>query len=358
MTDEMKKYGCSILVALILCMGLPIIWLEFYRMHHCLFPPSGPNVEVIVSACEWPIMTDLSPDGRYISYWTATTNGSQSWLLDTVTGERRKNTSCGISWLTNAVRLGAWTPSDGYSWEFKVCDINDGSEVSAQWVEGMAGTVTQQGDGTRIYDPKVVQWFQNAEQVYFIAWHRWAVALGPDFKSHPENNYVMAIPRRGSYWIEDDILKLLNDNQIAYTVISYPNSGYAGVSHNGQFATPLFRDGFYTVDGTRIGPLYGNLTNGYKECCTAYGWAYDDSGIYVQGDTVGSGGMFPYPAKAQPILKLNLPDEYLSPAALQTQEVRQNQARRALLIRISTMVLLPAGIWFFWWRKRKYALKH
>jgi hypothetical protein len=47
-----------------------------------------------------------------------------------------------------------------------------------------------------------------------------------------------------------------------------------------------------------------------------YGWAYDDSGIYAQGYQSGTGWVFPpEPEIAQPILKLNLPLEYLSQAA-------------------------------------------
>lgn len=66
--------------------------------------------------------------------------------------------------------------------------------------------------------------------------------------------------------------------------------------------------------------------------------------------------MFPFPPKAQPILKLNLPPEYLTPAAHQAQEARQNRARMAMIIRVSVLVsVLVAGLWFFWWRKRKNA---
>ena len=341
----MTKYGRIILVALILGIGLPIVWLEAYTWQHCVFPPSGSNVEVVVSACKNPTIKMISPDGRYLPYSVVTANGHESWVLDTVTGEQQLDTSCGNWWLNNTLKLGGITQTLNYSGGFTVCDINDGTKVSIEWSEGIS----------EITDP-VVKRFQNAQQVYYISINRWAVALGPDFKTHPEQAYVLA--ERYGYDPTNSVLKFLKDNQISYHEVSYPNEGSKLVSHNGRFVTKLFgEDGFYTLDGTKIGPLYDNFIREYPGCCTTYGWAHDDSGIYAQA-YIQSGGMFPNPTPRQPILKLNLPPEYLSPTALQTQEARQKQARIALIIQVSILILLlMAGVWFFWWRNRKNAPK-
>ena len=341
MNNKMTKYGRNILIALILGISLPIVWLEAYIWQHCVFPPSGPNVEVVVSACDNPTLKMMSPDGRYVPYSVVTANGYESWVLDTVTGERQLDTSCGNWWLNNTIKLGGITQTANSPGGFTVCDISDGTKISAEWSEGIPETTDQ-----------VIERFQDAEQVYYISITRWAVALGPDYKTHSEQAYVLT--ESYGYDPSNSVLNFLNGNQISYHEISYPNEGPKRVSHNGRFVTKLFGDdGFYTVDGTKIGPLYDNFIREYPGCCTTYGWAHDDSGIYAQAH-IQSGGMFPNPTPRQPILKLNLPPEYLSPAARQAQQSRQNQARIALIIRVLVLVLLlMAALWFFWWRKRK-----
>src|SRR5690242_9608505 len=106
MDSKMLRYSCIILLALILCIGLPIAGLEVYIWQYCLFPPSGPNVEVVVSACKSPRLLSISPDGRYISYGTV--SGDQRWLLDTLTNEFHADASCGDWWLDNTIRLGGY----------------------------------------------------------------------------------------------------------------------------------------------------------------------------------------------------------------------------------------------------------
>ncbi len=339
MSNKLTRYGCIIIVVLILCISLPIVWLEAYIWQHCVFPPSGPNVEVVVSACENPTIKMMSPDGRYLPYSVVTANGYEPWVQDMVTGKKQLDTSCGDWWLTNTVKLGGYTQTSNYPGGFTVCDISDGTKLSVDWSEGTAEVTDQ-----------VVERFRDAEQVYYISFKRWAVALGPDFKTHPEQAYVLA----EGYDPTRSVLNFLKDNQISYQEINYPNEGKKRVSHDGRFVTKLFgEDGFYTVDGTKIGPLYDNFIREYPGCCTTYGWAHDDSGIYAQA-YIQSGGMFPNPTPRQPILKLNLPPEYLFPTALQNQEARQRQARIALIIQVSILILLLiVGLWFFWWRNKK-----
>lgn len=358
-TDRRRGLGCvaPILIVIVLCLGLPVGLLEVYLWQHCLFAPSGSNVEVVVSACENPRLWGMSPDGRYISYGASTfLSGYRSWLLDTVTGERRLDTCYGDWWLDNTIRLGGGyaTQTANYG-GFWICDINDRSKVPAQRVDDIPGAITRSADGAETYSPEVVEWFRNADQVYYVSFHRWAVALGPDFKSHPERAYVLASERE--YF--NPAPKLLEENQIPYHKIGYPNDGSALVSHNERFERPFWggdRD-FHMVDGARIGPVY-DFNFGYDDCCRIYGWAYDDSGVYGQGSTVPEGGMFPYPSKAQPIIKLNLPLEYLSPVARQTMESHQNQKKVESAVKIggvsSLIVISLTLIWLY--RKKKITL--
>jgi hypothetical protein len=295
----------------------------------------------------------MSPDGRFFPYAATIGGDYEPFLLDTLTGEQLLGKGCGDWWLTNTVQLGGSTPPDGYSWEFVVCDISGGGMVSAQWAQGIEEATSQLQDGTRVFNPEVVEWFSNAEQVYYIKWMNWAVALGSDFLKHPENNYVLAIPRSGRYWDTRSILKFLDDNQIAYTEIDRARSGSAGPSHDGHFIARF--DGFFTAEGRNIGPMYDSIAY-IAGSPVAYGWAYDDSGVYVQFFEGGSLWIFPrLPPKQQPILKINLSPEYLSPAARQAVEARQAQERAAQLQRTIfwiAVVLALAGLAVLWWRRK------
>jgi hypothetical protein len=231
------------------------------------------------------------------------------------------------------------TSTANYPGGFTVCDISDGTKISVEWSEGIAEATDE-----------VIERFRNADQVYYISITRWAVALGPDFKTHPEQAYVLA--EKYGYDPADSVLSFLKDHQISYQELIYPNEGPQFVSHNKRFVTRLFgEDGFYTLDGTKIGPLYDNFIGEYPGCCSTYGWAYDDSGIYAQAH-IQSGGMFPYPTPRQPIIKIYLPTEYLTPAARQAQQSHQNWALIGIIIRM-LIIMLIAGLCFVWWQKKK-----
>jgi hypothetical protein len=239
--------------------------------------------------------------------------------------------------------------------EFGVWDVTDNSVISVQWVQGTEGTTTRLEDGTQIFSPEVVEWFRSAESVYYVRWESWAVALGPDFKTHPENNYILASRRSGQYWDPESILTFLNDNHIAYIEVDKEFfSGSAGPSHDGRFIARF--DGFFTSDGQEIGPLYDSIAY-LVGSPVAYGWAYDDSGVYVQYLEGGTLWIFPQlPRKKQPILKINLPIEYLSPEARASEETRWEQEQRESLQRVAFWIILTivtAGLVAFW-RLRKH----
>ena len=349
MNIKIKSLGLVISIALILCIALPILWLYAYIWQHCLWPPSGPNVEVIVSACEAPRLYSISPDGKYLLY-TANRHGKyQSLLQDTTVGEERPAFAMGRFWLSDTLFVNGFVP------QIMVADVSDESLIPLQWVQNIPEATFRNENDTLAFSPEVRNWFRSAEKVYFISWYRWVIALGPDFKNHPEGNYILATPNTARAGDEETIMKFLKDNQIAYTEVGYPNNGSDLISHNGRFVMPSRgTGGFYTVEGTKIGPFYDFIRD--RKCCLAYGWAYDDSGIYVQGSTEGSSSTVPSPGQVQPILKLNLPPEYLSPEALQIQRAHQTQALMGMILRVSALVLpLMAGLWFFWRRKRKNA---
>jgi len=346
---KLSKPGCIILVVLIFCVSLPIVWLEAYTEQYCWFPPRDPTIQVIVSACDHPTLGMMSPDGRYLPYTILTARGYEAWVLDTVTGQRQGDTSCGEWWLSKTLKLGGYTQAVDTPGKFTVCDIIDGTKIAAQWVEAIPGTTTQSADGTETFSAEVVEWFRNAEQVYYISFRQWAVALGPDFKVHPERVYVLA----SEDYYPNSILKFLKDNQITYTEIDFPNQ--RPQSHGGRFiASFVWREGFnfFTVADEH---LISKAELPDLALDTLYaGWAYDDSGIYILSRAGGSLIIPPLLEKKQPILKIYLPPEYLTQTARQELAAYQKQARTVLVVRISGLIfLVVAGLAFFWWGKKE-----
>ena len=346
--NKTPKLGCIILVLLILCISLPIVWLEAYTEQYCWFPPRDPNIQVIVSACDHPTLGMMSPDGRYLPYTIVTAHGYEAWVLDTVTGQLQRDTSCGEWWLSKTLKLGGYTQAVDTPGKFTVCNIIDGTELAAQWVEAMPGTTTQSVDGTETFSAEVVGWFRNAEQVYYISFRQWAVALGPDFKDHPERAYILA----SEDYYPNSILKFLKDKQISYTEINFPSQSQR--SHDGRFiASFVWREGFsfLTVADEH---LISKAEMADLALDTMFaGWAYDDSGIYILSRAGESLIIPPILEKKQPVLKIYLPPEYLTSTAQQELADYQKQARTVLVVRFSELIfLVVAGVLLFWWRRK------
>ena len=175
MNNKATSYGCTILVVLILCVSLPVVWLEVYRWQHCLFPPSGPNVEVVVSACDAPRIYSISPDGKYILYLANHHGKYQALFMDTTTGNEQPAFAIGQFWLSDILFVDGIVPP-----QIWIADISDESLIPLQWVQNIEGATSRLGDSTLVFSPEVVNWFRNAEKVYFVSWHHWAIALGSE----------------------------------------------------------------------------------------------------------------------------------------------------------------------------------
>ncbi len=349
--SRVPYWGCGCIVAavamLALCISLPIVWNDYYQLEYCWFPPSGPNVEVVVSACDNPSLRSLSPDGKHMIY---VTDQSESWLRNFSTGEVRPAliTAAPI-WLDNQFVLGTSA----------VWDVRDDSLTQLQWVESMEGTTSRLEDGTLVFSSEVVEWFQRAEHVYYVPeFPIRAIALSSDFKNHPESNYLLKTPSTSRAGDDQAILTFLEENDIPYIEIGKMLSGSAWASHDGRLIARF--DGFFTAEGEKIGPMY-DFTNYMEGSPVAYGWAHDDSGVYVQYDR--GWDMWTIP-KAQPILKINLPPEYMSPAAraaaeaYQLQLAQQKQARQRQGVMTwgslaGAVVVLLGGGWLVWRRRKK-----
>jgi hypothetical protein len=268
--------------------------------------PEDPNVEVVISACLRPHLYSISPDGTYLVYGVEKDERG-ALLRNLVTGEEQELLHVGYYWLSDRWLLQE-TDIQGVR-QFWIFDVIDRTQTPLQWVNGMPGMVSRLNDGTLAFSSEVLAGFQKAETVYFVPESlKIAVAVAPDFKTYPENNYVLATPRSYQTTDPEAIVAFLTENAIPYVEIKnkyyyYPPDPLP--SHNGRFI----------ATGTLITTSDDEVVVRAKEFDgVIYGWAYDDSGIYYQLPTV-RGGPILMPlfsiGKAEPILKLKVPEAYL-----------------------------------------------
>lgn len=332
---RMLLFGCAgIGVVVLIGCGLLYRWL----FPPCGQPPDDPNVEVIVSDCTRPFLISTSPDGKYLMY----TDDRGYWLRNLITGEEQKMSVAADFWLTDSLVL--QTTGGGDNRQFLVYDLTDGTKTPLQWIYG------------RHNFAGVLPAFQRAEIVYYAPDERdnFAVALAPNFKNIPRSNYVLSLPPtfQGGLGEEESILNFLQDNHISYVEFrsEYFYRSPPLPSHDGR----LLAKGswIYDLAGSRIVlPADGNSS--------ITGWAHDDSGVYLQHPMTGGpvSVMTPFLLwpKDQPILKLKVPFQYLSPEAQAADEARQAeqkaaQQRQAIITwgsAAGALAMLGGG-WFFW----------
>ncbi len=185
-----------------------------------------------------------------------------------------------------------------------------------------------------------------------------AAALAPNFKNLPAGNYVLTLPPtfQGGLGEEESIVNFLRDNHIAYVEFrsEYFYDGPPLPSHNGQLL----------AKASRITDQAGNIiVQPMDSLSPITGWAHDDSGVYLQHPMTGGpvSVMTPFLLwpKDQPILKLKVPFQYLSPEARAAMEARQAeqkaaQQRQAIITwgSVAGALAMLGGGWFFW-RRRK-----
>jgi hypothetical protein len=271
-----------------------------------------------------------------------------------VTGEERFPYTTGGAWLEDGLLLPRGFPDEGAGIE--IWDVRDNTRTRLQWVQGIEGTMSRREDGTPVFSSQVVEWFRNAAKVYCV--QDMAVALGPEFKTYPEHNYVLAVPPT-SYGMDRIAIELfLKDNQIACTKIAPFEDHH--VSRNGRFVVKVsdrYQVSFFTIEDTSIVnvdfPRTGDMGR--------FTWAYDNSGFYSQMREGGAIFVLPLiPNPISPIMKAWLPKEYLSPEARQAREsweareqIAKTQSAIVFWFGVAVLVLLPLGIlgWRGWVRR-------
>lgn len=348
-----------VVLPLVGCFG----WMYIGSIRNCWFPPSSANIQLVVSACEAPMLTSVSPDGRYVAYYLrARSNLSASpyQIIDLRTSqvhyEPRAEEGEGFGyWLDSNLRLVIRRTPEAdrlAGAEYSIFNVRDDTQTPIKWVFGMENTLIRKSNGgvefnprglayrdaeMRLqFQPKVVTWFRNASQVYYIDQNEGiVVALASDWKTNPDNSYVLDWPRSRSGGKIDDnkaFRRFLDENHIPYQVIKVYNDPLTSSgSHDGRlffldttyYDCPSLLSVFSQICLRLVEPRTQPAKYPYTDSAVlsefryapllwlagppfTWGWAYDDSGVIFQlrRDAAFSGD-----GPTQPILKLNIPKE-------------------------------------------------
>lgn len=201
-----------IVLPLMGCFG----WLVIGGNRNCWFPPNASNIEVLVLSCEEPMLGRVSPDGRYVAYRLYARSDrttSPHRIIDLKTMQvHYEGPGEGLGyWLDSNLRLlDRHTPeADRLAGaEYSVFDVRDDTQTPIQWLFGMGNTLIRKSNGGVEFNPrglayrdaekrlqfqqKVVDWFREASQVYYIDQNDGiVVALSSDWKTNPDNSYVL-----------------------------------------------------------------------------------------------------------------------------------------------------------------------
>jgi hypothetical protein len=337
-TSKRKTIGLYCLTFVVVFVVLPlggcVGWFVIGYHRTCWFPPLGPNVQLLVSACERPDFISISTDGRYLlySHIPPGTTQHERRILDFQTNQSQLDPGCGDLWLDGTKRFADTQNVNGLIVSAEICDLQDLSRTPVRWVPRIHDTMTKDEKGVWVFNPQgtmyrnekkewvfsdeVITWFREAAQVYYIPERYWAIAVAQDYKAHADQNVLLSIPNSSDSLT---VLKFLKDNHISYQPIYAINA--PRVSHNRRHIVTGSSDcpGRVCVQIVeRADPnqsdsdMSGRVLAKYeywKGWWTAQGpsyvgWVYDDSGVVFQ---LINHEPFAAAGPIQPILRLNIP---------------------------------------------------
>lgn len=277
-------------------------------------------VDVIVPACKHRGSL-LSPSGRLLHFRTKELWKSSSYLLDLQTMENIDVTDQPFStFLTDDL----WFAESAYAGTLDtIFDRRTGKEYPIQkfryWRE----------DSYANGEPNLellVAALRQAEQIYFTQTSNdTVVVLMPNFLAKPDQNFIFSRSDIRGGEFNTRVEQFLQENNIVYETIPeripYPNER---ISPDGRFIARL--DGIYLV-GTGQKIVEGYVVRGFYHPYSGkyfgvMGWTYDGTGVvyakFISPCLIET-NFFIYEETgcfievSQPVLKLNVPEEYLIP---------------------------------------------
>jgi len=291
----------SLLLQLLFQCGCPQSSYEFRYPEH---------VDVVVSACGHNGVI-LSPSGRllYVKKYTLWGNAGYFWNMQTnekisYAMQKRSN-----YFLTDDLLF--------HEYDEYILDRVTGIQYPVQEFGYWHPDAYVNGD---LNLNLLTESLRNAEDV-FVIYDNTVVALGQDFRAHPELNFFVRQSLPGSEVNQAE--QFLRQNNIEYIYIPDIYSySHEAISPNGKFIAR--KDGIYLFEtGQKIVEGF-SATGQHRPASNKYfwvlGWSYDGTGaIYSKGEDVCLIEMNIFVSDVcvikvpQPVLLLKIPDEYLLP---------------------------------------------
>jgi hypothetical protein len=315
-----------LLASIVIVLGLPLIlyygycwgrWgqqsLLFQYLFQCSCPVNSEesrypeHVDVIVPACRHA-SSILSPSGRLLYVEEEWAGIISSYILDLQTAEKTPFTLSEESdyFLNDELIFHSFYGDNEY-----IVDIKTGRQYPVQRFSRLHSDAYINGEFNLTL---LAEELRRAKDVFLID-NDLIVALGSDSDPSPATNFVTG-------WFDilgtaQDLLeKFLQENEITYYQVLDLFPGEV-ISPNGKFIAR--NDGIYLLETNQ------KIVEGYSASgrIRAYsgkyfslrGWAYDSGGALYSAGLTPCILEFDYPAclirVPQPLLKLNVPEEYL-----------------------------------------------
>src|SRR5574341_524335 len=196
----LKQVAFWLLVAfellLMAACGMAGMWVFRLFFPPCGQPPEDRNVAVIVSDCTRPHLVSISSDGQYMTYY----DDRGYWLKNLIIGEETPYNA--RYWLNGTLALEYTFQNDAPA-EYWLYDATDDTNIPIEQLDSTSWRI----EALPILTSAETVYYQPEDHSAFV------VALGKDFKAHPENNYVLFI---GSEERAKEFANFITDNHIAY----------------------------------------------------------------------------------------------------------------------------------------------
>lgn len=266
------------------------------------------NVDVVVPACSYG-GSILSPSGRLLYVSEQDSKFSLTYLLDFQTGVKTPLVLPKGSnyFLTDDLIFHSFYGDDEY-----ILDIKTGNKYPIQNATRLKPNIYSMGD---IEPTLLLGALLRVDQIFLIDdVFQPVIALSSDFRTHPDENFtfnVLDFPGDRPNRIE----QFLQENQIDYHTVPDRFQEEA-LSPDGRFIAR--KDGIYLAgSGKKIVEAY-TVFGIIGDYFSVLGWTYDSSGViyykFLDGCLFSLSSEYyctiPVP---QPLLKLKVPEEYLSP---------------------------------------------
>lgn len=258
------------------------------------------QVDVIVSACQNPIRSRISPSGRFLYVSQENTGLISTFLLDLQTGERVDVDTTGqssSSFLTDNL----WYIEKGLDKY-----IIDGTTGVQYPIEKFVFSRPDAQIKRNINQPLLLESLQHTEQIFLIGPSTdTVVALPSDFRTHPEQIVLFDRFDLPDFTTE----QFLQKNHISYQTV-LPNYPHEVVSPNGKWIAR--DDGIYLLETNQMiakaPPSFVNgwISNGEGAIYSSYGRCFIHRGLPL-ADDIGCELWV-----RQPVLLLRVPAKYLS----------------------------------------------